>query len=176
MARVGIEQAQFVAGDEHVAGLIEAAAAGPAEHLQDFIGLERLFGLVTAIGVAGKGDAAQREVNAGGQAHGRHHHAQLPGLGQRLDDPRPRPVAQAAVMVSDAALEQLGQVFPDNESSAPVLSGSGLGMGRLPRQFGGHRFGRRRARGENQDRAEVFGQRLGHQPRPVARISAADGS
>ena len=69
-------------------------------------------------------------------------------------------------MIGDAALEQLGQVFADDE----LLLGAELeriGRGQLPGEFGGHGFGGLAARGEDQDRPQVFGQRLGDQPRPV---------
>ena len=122
---------------------------------------------VAAIGFAGQGDAAQGEVDAGGQAHRGDDDAQLAGLGQRFDDAGARAVAQAAVMIGDAALEQLGEVLADDE----LLLGAeleGIGRGQLAGEFGGHGFGGLAARGEDQDRPEVFGQRLGDEARPVA--------
>ena len=101
VARVGVEQAQFVGRDQHVAGFVQAATAGAAEHLQQLIGFEQLLGLVAAIGFGGEGDAAQGEVDAGGQAHRGHDDAQLAGLGERFDDSGAGAVAQAAVMVGD---------------------------------------------------------------------------
>ena len=173
VARVGVQQAQLVGGDQHEAGFVQAPAAGAAEHLQQLVGLEQLLGLVAAIGFAGEGDAAQGEVDAGGQAHGGDDDPELAGLGERLDDAGPGAVAQAAVMIGDAALEQLGQVFADDQ----LLLGAeleGIGRGQLPGEFVGHGFGGLAARGEDQDRPQVFGQRLGDEPGPVTADFAGD--
>ena len=130
-------------------------------------GLQQLLGLVAAIGFAGERDAAQGEVDAGGQAHGGDDDAELAGLGERFDHAGAGAVAQAAVMIGDAALEQLGEVFADDQ----LLLGAELeriGRGQLAGEFGGHGFGGLAARGEDQDRPQVLRQRLGDEPRPVA--------
>ena len=111
----GVEEAKFVGGDEHEAGFVEAAASGAAEHLEDFVGFERLLDLVAAIRRGGDGNAAQGEIDAGGEAHGGNDHAELPGLGERLDDTGARAVTESAVMIRDAALEQLGEMFANEE-------------------------------------------------------------
>ena len=166
VAGPGVEQAQFVGGDQHEAGFIEAAASGAAEHLKDFIGLKRLFLLIAAIGSAGEGDAAKREIDAGGQAHRRHHDAKLAGFGQRFDDARARAVAQAAVMIGNAAFEKLGEMIAREQ----LLFGAELkriGRGQIAGKFGGHGFGGLAARGKDQNGTEIFGERFGGEPRPV---------
>ena len=90
-----------------------------------------------------------------------------PALASGSMTPGAGAVAQAAVMIGDAALEQLGQVFADDQ----LLLGAELeriGRGQLPGELGGHGFGGLPARGEDQDRPEVLRQRLGDEPRPVA--------
>ena len=49
-----------------------------------------------------------------------------------------------------------------------MLKCEGIGRGQLAGEVGGHGFGSLAARGEDQDRPQVLGQRLGDQPRPVA--------
>ena len=115
MAWSGIEQAELIGGDEDETGFVQTTAAGASEHLEDFIGAERLFGDVAPVGFGGEGDAAQGEIDAGGQSHRGHDDAQLAGLGERFDDAGARAVTQTAVMISDAALEQFGEVFADDE-------------------------------------------------------------
>ena len=88
-----------MARDEHEAGFVQPAAAGAAKHLQDLVRLEQLLRLVAPIGFARQRDAAQREIDAGRQAHRGDDHAELARLGQRFDDARARAVAQAAVMI-----------------------------------------------------------------------------
>ena len=167
MTGVGVEQPDLVGGDHHIAGLVEPASAGPAEHLQDLVGPQRLFGGVTPVGFARQRDAAQGEVNARRQAHGRDDHAQLAGLGQGFDDAGTCAVAEAAVVIGDAALEHLGQVL----AHQLLLRGRELervGIGQLAHQFRRHLLGRLPARGEDEDRPQILGQRLGHRARPIA--------
>ena len=173
VTRVGIQQAQFVGRDQHVAGFVQAPAAGAAEHLQQLVGFEQLLRLVAAIGLAGEGDAAQGEVDAGGQAHGGDDDPELAGLGERFDDAGPGAVAQSAVMIGDAALEQLGEVLAHDQ----LLLGAeleGIGRGQLSGEFVGHGFGGLAARGEDQDRSQVVGQRLCHESRPVTTDFTGD--
>ena len=167
MTRAGIEQAQFIGGNQNETGLIQAAPASSAEHLQNLVRLERLLDLVAAIGFTRQGHAAQGEIDSGRQTHRGDNHAELPGLGERLDHARAGAVAQSAVMIGDAASEQLRQVFADDHLlfSAQLER---IGHGQMPRQFGGHGLGRLAARSKNQNRPQVVGERLGHQPRPIA--------
>ena len=167
MAGITVAHANLVGRDEHEAHLVDAAPAGPAEHLEDFVGLERLLDVIAAVGVAGERDAAQGKIDAGGQAHGGDDDAELAGLGERLDDPGARAVAQPAVMICEAALQQLGQVF----ACQKFLLGTELKRircGQVTGQFGGERFGGLAAGSENQDGSEVLGEGLCHQARPIA--------
>ena len=79
-----------------------------------FVGPERLLQIVAAVGVAGEGDAAQGEVDAGREAHGGDNDAELAGFGERFDDAGARGITESAVMVGDAAFEKLGEVFADD--------------------------------------------------------------
>src|SRR5258706_8814454 len=70
-------------------------------------------------------------------------------------------------MISDAALEHLGEVFADEE----FLFGAQLKRiwrWQLPGEIGGHCFGGLASRSENQNRSKVFGERLGDEARPIA--------
>jgi len=84
---------EILADNRYASHNIQAPAPGAPEHLQDFLGLEQLFGLVTSVRFARQSDTPQRKVNPGGQAHGCHHYPQLAGFGQGLDYSRPRAVA-----------------------------------------------------------------------------------
>src|SRR5581483_3169231 len=108
VAGMRVEQADFVRADEDETGFIEPAAPGAAEHLKDFVGAQRLFQLITAVRSGGESHATQRKIDAGGEAHRGDDNAQLAGLGKRFDDASARAVAEAAVMIRDAALEQFG--------------------------------------------------------------------
>ena len=173
MAGAGVEEAEFVGGDEDEAGFVEAAAAGAAEHLEDFVGLERLFDVVAAIGSGGEGDAAQGKIDAGGEAHGGDDDAKLAGLGERFDDAGARAVAQAAVMIGDAALEQFGEMLADDEFLF-VAELERIGRGQIAGEFGGHGFGGLAARREDENGAEVFGEAFGDEARPIALNLAGD--
>jgi hypothetical protein len=162
---VRIQQAQLVGRDEHKARFVQTTAACAPEHLQKFLGLEQLFHAIAAVTLAGKRDAAQGEVNARRQAHGGDYHPELAGLGERFDHARPRAIAQAAVMVGDAGFQQLGQMVADNQLLVGA-QGKGIGGGQLAGEVGGHGFGSLAARGEDQNRPQVLGQRLGDKPRP----------
>src|ERR1019366_7353305 len=113
------------------AGLIQPAAAGASEHLQQLIGFKQLLSLVTAVGFPGEGDAAEGEVDAGSQAHGGDDDPELASLGERFDDAGPGTVAQSAVMIGDATLEQLGQMLADNQLLLRAEL-EGIGRGELP--------------------------------------------
>ncbi|MFM1943762.1 MAG: hypothetical protein RI897_2744 [Verrucomicrobiota bacterium] len=113
VAGVGIPHTQFVAGDEDVAGFVDTASAGAAEHLEDFVGLEEVFDLVTAVGFAGEADATEGEVDAGGEAHGGDDDAELSGFGEGFDDTGAGAVAEAAMVAGDAGFEELGEGVTD---------------------------------------------------------------
>ncbi len=71
------------------------------------------------------------------------------------------------MMISDAALEQFGQVITGDQ----LLFGTKLeriGRGQLPREFCRHGFRSLPARRENQDRPQIFREGLGNEPRPVS--------
>ena len=74
VGRVAVVQAQFVGGNQHVTGLINAPAAGPAVHLEDFAGRKGHFEVIAAIGFTGQRHAAEAEIDPGGQAHRGHHY------------------------------------------------------------------------------------------------------
>ena len=86
-------QADAVLADHDVTDLIDAAATGPAEHLQDLVGAQGLLDVVAAVAIGGQGDTAQAEVDAGGQTHGRGHDPELAGFGEWFDNPGPSRIA-----------------------------------------------------------------------------------
>src|SRR5581483_7337800 len=83
------------------------------------------------------------------------------------DDASARAVAEAAVMIRDAALEQFGQVIADEEFLVRAEL-ERVGCGQSAREFRGHEFGRLAAGREDQDGAEVLGESLGREARPIA--------
>jgi len=165
--RMRVEQAQFVGGDEHEPGFVQPPAAGAAEHLHDFVGLQQLFGFLTPVRFSGEGDAAEGKIDTGGQAHGGDDHPELARLGQRFDHSGAGAVAQTAVVKGDAAFEEFGQVLAHDEFLVRAEL-KGVRIGQLAREIGGNGLGSRPPGGEDQDRAEVFGKGLGDQSRPVA--------
>ena len=76
-------------------------------------------------------------------------------------------------MIGDAAFQELRQMFA-HEQLLFVTELERIWGGKLASQLGGERFGRLPARRENEDRTEVFRERLGHQARPVAANVARD--
>ena len=173
MAGAGVEETKFVGGDEDKAGFVEATATGAAEHLEDFIGAKRLFDVVAAIRGGGEGDAAEGEIDAGGEAHSGNDDAKLAGFGERFDDAGARAVAQTAVMVGDAAFEEFGEVFADDEFLV-LAELERIGCGKIAGEFGGHGFGGLAAGREDKNGAEVFGEAFGDEARPVALDFAGD--
>ena len=115
MPRPGVQQAQVVGRDQHKSDLIQPATARPAEHLQDFIGAKGLFGRVAPVGIPRQSNAAEGKVNPGGQAHRRHDNSELARLGQGFDHTGADGIAQSAVMIGDAALEQFCQMLVHDE-------------------------------------------------------------
>src|SRR5690349_18564719 len=53
---MSIEQTQFIGGDQNKPGLIEAATSGTAEHLQDLVRPQQLFGFIAPVGLPREGD------------------------------------------------------------------------------------------------------------------------
>jgi hypothetical protein len=140
MAGAGVQQAELVGGDEDEPRLVQAAASGAAEHLQNFIAAQELVLVVALVGFGGEGDAAEGEIDARRQPHGGDDDAQLAGLGQGFNDARAGGVAQAAVMISDAAFQHFGERL----AGQGLLRGAqteGIGNRQNAGQFGGERFG-----------------------------------
>jgi hypothetical protein len=167
VAGVGIPHAQFITGDEDVAGFVDAASAGAAEHLEDFVGLEEVFDLVASVGFAGEADATEGEVDTGGEAHGGDDDAELSGFGEGFDYAGAGAVAEAAVVAGDAGFEESGDGFTDEGF---LLGGEseGVGVGELAGEFIGEGFGGLAAWGEDEDGAEVFGEGFCYEAGPVA--------
>jgi len=167
MSGVGVEQTDFVRCHQHETCLVDAPSPGASEHLEDFVGLERVFEFIAPVRFAGEGDAAKGEIDARGQAHGGYDRAKLSRLGQGLDHSGARPVAEAAVVEGDAGLEQAGEVIAHDLA---------LGDAQLQRirarqvagQVSGEGFRRLAARGEHQHGAQVVGERLRDRAWPVA--------
>ena len=74
------------------------------------------------------------------RSHRGHNDAQLAGLGQGFDDARARRVAQAAVMIGDAAFQHFGQRLA-GERFLFGAQAQGIGHGQDAGQFGGEGFG-----------------------------------
>ncbi len=139
MTRTRIQQSQFIRCDQHESRFIQSTPPRAPEHLQDFIRPNRFLHRIAAIRFPRECHAAQRKINSRREPHRRHHHAQLSRLRQRLDHSRAHRVAQTAVMIRHARLEQPRKVFAHNSFFAPH-SGSGLGVGNTRQRFRRQRF------------------------------------
>ena len=109
---------------------------------------QRLLDEIAPIRVGGERDAAEREVDAGSQAHRGHDDAKLAGLGERFDDACACGVTEAAVMIGNPALEKFGKMFADD---LLLLRGKleRIRRGQLPRKIGSELFRALAARREN---------------------------
>src|SRR5216110_1329842 len=114
MTGARVQETQFVGGDKHEAGFVQTATTSAAEHLENFVGPNGCLDGVAAIGIAGEGDAAEREIDPGSKTHGGDDHAELAGFGERFNDARARAVAETAMVISDAAFEQAREMFADD--------------------------------------------------------------
>ena len=164
--RSGIENGRTVAAGDDVAFVIEPATASAAVHLQKLVWSEFMLTGAVVVGRAGDVDAAHAEIDACGESHRGDDDAELARFRQRLDDAGPRAVAEAAVMKSDAALDQRGEVF--------AAHGALLGreLQRIAhRQIGGETagdgFGLFAPWRENEQRREISHHHRGGESRPV---------
>src|SRR5207247_10323208 len=130
---------------------VNAATPGTAEHLEDLVGFERLFDVIAPVRFASQGNAAQRKIYPGGEAHRRDHDAELAGLGQRFNDTGARAVTTAAVRISDTTFQHFRQVLAGEELLL-VTELERIWCGQLTRQLGGDGLSSLTARGENQNR------------------------
>src|SRR5204863_4968787 len=94
-------------------------------------------------------------------------HAQLAGLGERLDDAGARGIAEAAVMISDAAAQQFRQVLADHLLLVHPQIERMWGRGQLTREIGRECLCALTTRREDEDGAKVVSERLRHEARPV---------
>ena len=102
---MAVADANFISRNQTVTNLVDAAPPGAPEHLVNLIRPDRHLQMVATIRVGGQNHAAQRKVNAGGQAHRGHDDSQLASLGQGLNHSRTRAVAQSAVVKRDSRLQ-----------------------------------------------------------------------
>ena len=97
---------------DHPAFFIQTPAACPAIHLQQLVGAQPMLCRAVVEGRCCDVDTADGEIDAGCESHRCHNHAQLPRLGQRFDDARPRRVGESAVVVGDPFLQQCAEFLP----------------------------------------------------------------
>ena len=164
-ARAGIVQPRGARADERVADFIQPATARAAKHLQQLIRRDLLLEVAHHVARVRHDHAAHGKVDPRRQPHRRHHRAELPGFGQRLDQTRTLRVAQPAVVIGHARREQLRQPRPGELLLFERQRERGIGgqrCGEVARQF----LGGAAARGEKEDRSEIGPQRIGDQPRP----------
>ncbi|MPN19803.1 hypothetical protein SDC9_167175 [bioreactor metagenome] len=107
MARVAVEQAQFVCSNQNKTGFIQTAPSGTAKHLHDLIRAQHLLGGVAPVGLRSQGHAAKREINACCQTHRGNDHTQLSRFYQRFDDSGACSVAESTMMIGDPRFEEL---------------------------------------------------------------------
>ena len=172
--RAPIDQPHAVFRHQHVADFINAPPPCAAEHLQNLIRANRNLDAIAPIRGRRQRDAAQREVNPRRQPHRGDHHAQLPRLGQRLDDSRARAIAQAAVVIRHSAAQHPRDLFAD-ECLLLGRERERILVRKEARQLHRQRLGLLAARGENQHRPQILRQRLCHETRPVALHLAGHG-
>lgn len=163
----GIRETGTLTGGDDAAALVQTAATSATEHLEEFVRAEAV--LTAAIVKSGGGDvdAAHREVDASGESHGRRDDAQLTGFGQRLNDTSAGGVGEAAVVVGDAVLQQLGEFF----AAHSALLGrelKGISLRKFGSELAGDGFGFLSARSKDQQRSEVGEQDRGGEFWPIA--------
>ena len=83
---LGFAQARAVTSPEGEAAIVESAASGASEHLEQFVGTDFALGVFGGVATVGDQYRAEREVDTRGQSGRCDHHAQLAGLGPRLDE------------------------------------------------------------------------------------------
>ena len=161
----GAAQPRGAPGDEHVAGLVEAAAPGAPDHLQQLVGGDVALERAHAVARGGEHDRAQGEVYPGGETEGGDDGAQLTGLGERLDQAGALGVREAAVVVGDATMEELGE---GGAGDGFLLRGEGqrIREGQLAGQLAGEALGVGAMRGKHEHGSEVFAQGAGHAAGP----------
>ena len=164
---MAVAYADFIPGDQTVTDLVDAAPAGTPKHLVDFIRPDRHFQVIAPVGVGSQGHATQGKIDAGGQAHRRHNHSKLAGLGQGLDHSGPCAVAQPAMVIRHPRLQHSGQVIT-HEILLPCRQLERVGIRQIAGDVGGERLGRTPAWCKNQNRPKPLSQRLGREPRPIA--------
>ena len=120
LPRPGIAESRNVGNDQDVADVVESATTSAAKHLQEFLGQQ--VSLEAARLVAGVGDehAAQGKIDARREAGRCDDGAELPRLGQRLDDASAQAVAQAAMMKRHAPAQQGATDLIDPGAGDPV--------------------------------------------------------
>ena len=154
LERFGFAEAGAVAGPEREAAVVEAPAAGAAEHLQQFVGADFPFGVIGGVTPVGHQHRAEREVDARSQAGRGHDHAQLARLGPRFDQFSPLFEGEPAVMESDPLAEQSIEVV----AGEAALAGGELraiAQGQAGRDVAGDLLGGASTGGEDQDWSEI---------------------
>lgn len=163
----GIRETGALTGSDDATALVQTAATGAAEHLQEFVRAEAV--LTAAIVKSGGGDvdAAHREVDACSESHGGGDDAQLTGFGQRLDDTSAGGVGEAAVVVGDAVLQQLGEFFAA-DSALLGRELKGISLREFGRELAGDGFGFFAPGGKDEQGGEVGEQDRGGEFWPIA--------
>ena len=161
-----IKNGRTVAAGDDVAFVVEPATASAAVHLQKLIWGEFMLAGSVVVSRAGDMDAAHAEIDACGESHRRDDDAELACFGERLDNTSTCAVAEAAVMKSDAPLDQGAQIFA---AHAALL---GREVERIAHwQIGGETagdgFGFFASWGENEQRREIGHHHGGGKTRPV---------
>ncbi len=163
----GICEAGALSGGDDATAFVEAATAGATEHLEEFVGGEAVLAATVVEGGGGDVDTADGEIDASGEAHGGGDDAELAGFGKGFDDASAGSVGEAAVMIGDAVLEELGEFF----AADGALFGGELervARGEFGGEFAGDGFGFFAAGGEDQEGGEVGKEDGGGELGPVA--------
>jgi hypothetical protein len=167
----GLPEPRGVACPEGVATFIQAAPAGPAEHLQQLVGPHLALRMVGGVTAVRHEHRAEREIDARGQTGRGDDHVEPAGLRPGFDQVAPLFVGQAAVVQAHALAQQAVEVVAGDgplggRQMRAIAQGESLG------DLAGDLFRCPAAGGEDQDRPEVGQDRPHHRPGDVALDAA----
>ena len=165
LSRPRVAQAGNVGDKQDITGFIKAAAAGAAEHLQEFIRLHMTLKISRHVGGPSDENGAHGKVNPRRQTHRRHDHVELSRLGQGLDQAGAHRVAQSTVMIGDAAAQKFREAFARERflrgGERERVANCHGGRNRLR-----HFFARVSAWREDENRCELGAERASDHARP----------
>ncbi len=165
LARPRVGQPRNLRDEQDVAGIIESATTGPAEHLQQLIRLHVALEISSFVTRVRDQNRAHGKVNSRGQSHRCDDDVKLAGLREWLDQTCAHRVTQTAVMISNARAQKFGETFSGERflrrRKWERIANRHRGSNCLRHFFGGIS-----ARRENQNWRQIRAQGATDHPRP----------